>query len=115
MSDAPNEVTALPRRPRSYTMFADLTGMADTRVLAFIPAGPDGREITVTFDRNLTPEERTAVWERLTSVDDDDLAARALLRDLIADVDALEDTPLTRLLLHLARRDLSEQPPPEST
>lgn len=104
-----DRVTALPVRTRSYTMFADLPGMAGTRVLDFIPA-PDGRQVTVVFDRDLTEAEALAVWERMTSVDDTDLADRAQIRTLAAEVEALEQTPTTQLVLLLARRALSEQP-----
>lgn len=111
MTDQPlspaDRVTGIPVRARSYSMFTDLPGMSSTRILDFVPAD-DGRQVTVIFDRHLTPDEALAVWERLTSADDTDLADRTQLRALAAEVAAADQTPLTSLVLLLARRALSE-------
>ena len=60
-------------RPRlGYDSFADLTT---------VPVAVGGiRADGITFDGTLTPAEVQAVWARMESTDDDDMAARANLR-----------------------------------
>ncbi len=57
-------------RPVNTTSFLAFT---DAPVVAILPNGVD-------FDGDLTPEQSTAVWEWMTSRDDDDQADRATLR-----------------------------------
>lgn len=68
-------VTGRMARPRSYSMFADIT---DATVAGF-SADPSGM-VVVTFDADLDAETATAIRDRMTSRDDADQAARATLR-----------------------------------
>lgn len=95
------EVTVRARRPLSFAMFAD---MIDATVLSFLPAAD--KRTTVTFSRDLTADEAIAVTARLTSSNDADMAERDRMGHLLAEVDAMPDTPVRDLLVALTTRVL---------
>lgn len=72
-------LTVNAARPIGSGSFADLPGFADVAVTVAVVGG----KVVVTFDADLTPEETAAVWDRMTSRDDADQAARATLRAAI--------------------------------
>lgn len=61
------------RRPLNLTTFADITG-PDVRLVTPI------RSDYLEFDGDLTAEQQTQIWERMTSLDDADQAARESIR-----------------------------------
>lgn len=67
-------VVGAARRPVGYDTFDDLT----TRSLLDIRR--DRGRVELVFDGELTTTEAQAIWQRLTSADDADEAARAVLR-----------------------------------
>ena len=69
-------VTADAARPIGADSFADLPGMADISAQVAVVGG----KVQVTFDADLTPEQRTAVCLRMESRDDEDQERRAVLR-----------------------------------
>lgn len=97
-----NTVTARNRRPLSFGMFAD---MLNATVVSFSPAGD--KQTTVTFGRDLTEAEAAAVTARLTSSNDADMVDREALAALVAEVDAMPDTPVRDLLVRLTTRVLN--------
>lgn len=96
-----NTVTARARRPLSFAMFAD---MLDAHVLSFTSA--TDKRTTVTFDRDLEPDETAAVTARITSSNDADMADREALWQLVAEVDAMPATPVRDLLVRVVTRVL---------
>lgn len=96
------QVTARSRRTLEFGMFAAM--LPDAQVLTFAQAA--GRQVTVTFDRELTPAEVETVTACLSSTDDDDAADRAEMADLMTAVEAMGPEPVRDLLLHLTTRVL---------
>lgn len=73
---APTVITAAPRRSIGYGTFDDLADGVHVESIRSLPGGL----LEVTFADTLTDEQTTAAWERMTSRDDADQAARATLR-----------------------------------
>jgi hypothetical protein len=87
-----NVVSAVMKRTYTVDMFDDLN--VPPHVRTYVKP-----VTTLTFDEDLTDEQRAAVWARMESADDGDQARRAELR---ADRDALpEDDRLRRLYDYL--------------
>ncbi len=70
-------ISANAARPIGGDSFRDLPGLEDIGATVSVQSG----KVVVTFDVVLTSEQHTAVWDRMTSRDDEDQAARAILRN----------------------------------
>lgn len=73
-------ISADAARPIGADSFADLPGLESVAATVAVVGG----KVSVTFEVPLTEAQRTAVWDRMTSRDDADQAARALLRAAVA-------------------------------
>lgn len=69
-------VSANAARPIGSLSFVDIPGLEEVAASVSVAAG----KVVVTFDAELIPEQIQAVLDRMTSRDDEDQAARAVLR-----------------------------------